>query len=323
MTEASGKFYDQQPLRASDGELRAIKTADKRYLRPDGTCALADTRRYGGYCTLTNTYYAIARCWDRKGKEKRMVLPVPLLFARQLRDAQSDAKQALAQYYMQKLDCARVEIVVPKIRTNAEVKLNGYRFFLAGNNWTILTAHNATPLLLGDTHDARKRYAQIISRLFQIVERMREMSKKSRNDDTLQQRLERIAQPRYAKDGTRVFWSISEQESLELFDALVDKMTQAPYAYADEKKQIGMGNIGDDIRQRRDRFEQLSIDRRISVLATMIGEFRLGSAVMDLTDLGLAKNAGKIVPNVNITGKSCIITERSACGLYARELFRI
>ncbi len=323
MTEVSGQFYDQQPLRASDGELRAIKTADKRYLRPDGTCALADTRRYGGYCTLTNTYYAIARCRDRKGKEKQMILPVPLLFARQLRDAQSDAKQALAQYYMQKLDCAHVEIVVPKIRTNSEIKLNGYRFFLAGNNWHVLTAHNATPLLLGDTHDARKRYAQIVSRLFQIVERMREMSKKSKNDDALQQRLERIAQPRYAKDGARVFWSISEQESLELFDALVDKMTQAPYAYADEKKQIGMGSAGDDIRQRRDRFEQLSIDRRISVLATMIGEFRLGAAVMDLTDLGLAKNAGKIQPGVNITGKTCVVTERSACGLYARELFRI
>ena len=105
--------------------------------------------------------------------------------------------------------------------------------------------------------------------------------------------------------------NITAEENVELFDLLVYKMTQTIL-------KVKFGDMGAKISAKRDVFVALSLERQVYVLLQILNILHANMMSGDLSDIGLAKDAGKLTTPIvfsKIKGEVKIINQ-SATGLF-------
>ena len=140
--EAHGGLADQniysaekaEKAKGKGKEYLPIKTSDK---------ILADTTKYGGYNSLTGSYFFLVEHTEKK-KRVRTLEPMPLY-----RKEELNSIEKIEEYCRQELKYQEPSVRLSKIKMYSLIKVDGFYLYLTGRSGTSLLVANAVQLVLG------------------------------------------------------------------------------------------------------------------------------------------------------------------------------
>lgn len=134
--EAHGSFYNATIYgkdKAKDGSYLPLKTTDAR---------LCDMSKYGGYTSITSTYFFLVE-HEIRGNKVRTIEFVPLILKDKIKN-----RQDLENYCVNQLNLVNPRICVERIKVQSLIRINGYNVYLSGRTENRYTLRNAISLYL-------------------------------------------------------------------------------------------------------------------------------------------------------------------------------
>lgn len=268
-----GGLFDQNILKQGNGQV-PIK----------GTGPLSDISKYGGYNRATSTYFALAE-YVEKGKTIRTIVPVDLY-------NESRYRYNPENYIAQAIGVDNVKIIVPCIKYNAMISVNGFRMHISSKSGggSQYVCKPAMQLVLGASNE---RYVKYISKYLEKCSEWR--------------RIKEISQ----------FDHITAEENIELYDLLIDKLLNTIFKVKFER----LGNI---LKDKKTVFENLSVYEQCVVLMEILKILHANVLTGDLSLLGEAKKSGKsyISNSIVVSNKikSFKLIHQSVTGLFEQEV---
>ena len=286
-TEAHGKFFDVQIVPAGQGQL-PIKTSDERFLRqmdPAGQGKEKKAFRYGGYNSVKGAYFCLVESKTtertKKGQSEKCVRSIQPVYG-MYRELFERDPQAYLQNVLELEGETRV--LLPKIRFNSLLEIDGSRAHLTGRSGGRLLVNNANQLILSPQKQA------YLKRVSKCLERAKNEKKEVR---------------------VYPFDQLTAEQNLALFDELAEKMGKPPF---DGLRK----NLGTQVSQGREKFVQLTLEDQCRVLGQLLLLFRCASSRVDLSLVGGASNAGvkRISQMVDPTKAKLCLVHQSITGVY-------
>lgn len=283
-----GGFFDQMPVPAKEGLVP----------RKSGL----DTARYGGYNKPTASFFIMTRYIEKKKKEKRemMLVPVDLMVADQVLKDKNYAIGYLRKEIAEITNCKEEEITqldfpmgLKPLKINTRFSFDGFEMCLTGKSTggKQLGFSSVTPLKVPTDME---RYIKKIER---FVEKKKENSKivLDENHDL-----------------------INSIDNGKVYAYLSSKLTNSVY-------QIAFGSQKDILCNGYDKFMNLSIEEQCGCLLNLISLFKTGRASgCDLSKIGGKSSAGIVLLSSKLSNwvksydRVRIINE-SASGIYRQE----
>ena len=262
--ENRGGFFDQQLMKKGGGQF-PIKTSDPRY---------ADIEKYGGYNKIAGAYFALVRS-EQKNKTVLTIEAVPVYFQKK------DNIAALTEHY-ENQGMKNAEVVIPKIKINTLLNIDGSLVRLRGRTGTRLVLCSGNQLCISDEEE------KYIKKIVKFMER-----EKAEGSAEIDERDE-----------------ISIGRNIEIYDLFTEKLAASVYnnlLVAQHKVLVG----------NRDRFIELSLSDQCHVLYEILKFFKCDRTTSDLTLIGGSKSAGTILMNKTIDKNANIkVINQSATGLF-------
>lgn len=253
-----GQLFDDNPLRAKDTLL------DKKRDLP--------AKKYGGYDNVKGACYSLVE-YRVKDKKVRSLEPVPIMELKLLND-----ERALSQYFSRTLQ-NDVRVLIPVIRMNTLIEMNGFRMHVAGRTGNSIVFYPAVQLLVPD------EWMMYIRRL-------------SKMD---QDRKDKIVR-------TAGYYGITSECNMGLFDYLLDKCGMRPYSEM-------FGALRKNLETVRNSFADAETDIQAEVLVQILYSFQCNATSTCLTKVGGVGLTGRIVLNKKMGTGNVSIIDQSCSGL--------
>lgn len=269
----SGILFDLQPKPQGQGQMPLKKGLP--------------IEKYGGYNKVTGACFMLVEHTVRR-RRVRSLVDVPLhLYS----NAVSHPELAL-RHCVETRELKEPRIILPIIRMQALISLDGYRMYITGRTNDNLSIQNANQLMVSEEWE---RYIQ------KVVKAARESKEyeRLRGGDGYR------PNPR---DG------LCSEKNLALYDLLVQKMERMPYCQR-------MSGQKDKLLQARSAFENLDVVQQCCILCQLLNLFSRSGGEADLTGIGLVKNFGVLHPSGMISGcAQALLIHQSPTGLYERVI---
>lgn len=237
---------------------------------------LSDIEKYGGYDRPISTYFTLVNHTGKKGKECLSMQPINLY---QLEEFEKSPTEFLEN----ELHLENPQIMIKKVKYNTCIEIDGFRMYISSKSGKQLIYKPAMQLILGYSQE---KYIRSISKY------INKYSYRSINESD----------------------HITEEENVQLFDLLLDKMTSTVF-------KVKYKDMGEKIKAKRENYLNLSLEKQCYVILEILNMLHSNVLSADLTHLGLSKNSGIITTPINysgIKGKVKIINQ-SVTGLFENE----
>lgn len=271
--EQKGGFFDQTFMPKGKGQFPI-----KREMVNNGDIDAA-VKKYGGYNNLSGAYFFLAEHQNHK-KRVRSIESVYLVY-RGLYESDP------VKYCETVLGLKQPQIIIPKIRIDSLLKLDGSRIHISGRTKGNILYKNANQLILSPQWNA------YIKGIIKYLERCRIAGKN----------LEITS-----------FDRITAQENLALYQLLLDKLRVPQYAalYPTPLKEL---------EARREKFAALEIKAQCEILVQILNLFACTSDKMNLQLLGGKENMGIVKRTKNLKADSDMrLIHQSVTGVFEKEI---
>lgn len=266
---AGGGLFDQQPKNKREAEFPLKKDLP--------------IEKYGGYKKVSGAAFMLVEHTVKK-KRVRSLIDAPLyLYPEIVRDA------ALAEAFCrEKRELDAPKVIIPLIRMNALISLNGFRMYVTGRTGNYLTMMKASQLML--SYEWERYLKKVVKAAGEYEEHVR-----------MRREGEYRVNPR---DG------VCMEKNLELYDVFAGKMEGRPYCER-------MSGQAQKLRAARGRFEALGAADQCSVLRQILNLFTRKGRSADLSMIGCVKNFGVIYPSRTISEcDQALLIHQSPTGLF-------
>ena len=278
-----GGLFDQQMVSAP----KDVTKAEKLVPIKQGM----DTSRYGGYTSVTPSHFMLVESKDKKGNLIRSIETVPLY---RLKEFERNP-ELLITYCEETHGLKEPKIIIPCIKKNAKLVVNGFPMHLKGSTGINLLLQGAVQLILNSEYIA---YIKNIEKYLTANAQRRDKKKLL---------------------AINSFDRISKDENCVLYDLFIAKLNNSIY-------KSRPANLSKKLADKKDNFETLSVEEQCIVLGEILHLFQCKPVTADLTLLGEAKNAGKVQITKKISAcKSVKLINQSSTGLFEQviDLLRI
>lgn len=247
---------------------------------------LVDVYKYGGKSGISNAAFALVE-FDKKGKRIRILERIPLylnIMSKDDRRLNTYLKDKISTEYKNN-DVSSLSVRMYPIRQYSLLKIDGYYYFLSGSNdETRVALRDAVPFYLTDYEIA---YVKCIEKAVQTQQYTR------------------------VQKGEMV---ITGEKNLALYDVLIDKMNSGIFL----KKKV---KIVDTLVEGREEFRKLNQENQCNIIMQIFSWITSTQQGVNLTDIGGARNAGRLILSKNLSNLSeAILIEQSVTGLYERRI---
>lgn len=262
----NGGLYDQNPVRGGTIPLK-------------GDPRMQNTERYGGYRGDTGAYMFLVEHGEA-GKRVRSIEPLYLRYAQRVKDD----PESLAVYCTEQLGLINPNIIVPEIKFNTLLEINGFQFWLTGRTGPSVVGMQSFQLSLPETDELY---------LKKVLKGCQKVSA-AKGQIELDEKADRV----------------TKEENERLYDVLLEKM-QLPIYQSRPSNQVKTVSIG------KENFAQLTLTEQCFTLQNLLQLFR-GNGKADLTGIGGSKTAGTIIFSKKV-GDGFKIIYQSVTGFYSHE----
>ena len=261
-----GGLFDQNILKKGKGQV-PIKANDKR----------SDIDKYGGYNKASATYFSLVKYFDKKGKKVIRFVPINLYNEKEYQQNPVKYVRDIVEF-----DC---EILIPCVKYNACISVDGFRMHLSAKSGKNLVCKNAEQLIIGYGNE---KYIKGIAKAFQ---------------NGLKSDIEKQ-------------YSISKENNLKLYDLLINKIGNSIYKVKYDK-------LCGDMLSGREKFENLDIKEQFVVLNEILKILHCNAAIGNLKLIDGSGQTGTLCLNSEISNikgiKSIKFINQSVTGLFEQE----
>ncbi len=243
-----------------------------------------ETWKYGGYTSVTPSHFMLVASEDKKGKEIRTIETVPLYRKKEF----EKNPDALIRYCEDFYGLKNPRVLIPCIKKNARLVVNGFPMHLKGSTGKQLILQGAVQLCLD------KEKAPYLKKVTKYLE------------DNAQRRDKRTLLEVRAVSG------INRDENTGLYDLFIDKLSNTIYQYRP-------ANPKENILKGRDRFIELSLEEQCVVLGEVLHLFQCKPLGANLTLIGASPHTGVITIGKKISNCSSVkLVDQSITGVKER-----
>ncbi len=273
-----GGLFDQNPVSAPEEKERAaILVPIKKGM---------ETWKYGGYTSVTPSHFMLVESEGKKGKKIRTIETVPLYHRREF----EKEPQALVKYCEDFYGLRNPRIILPCIKKNAKLVINGFPMHLKSSTGKQLSLQGAVQLCI----DADQ--AGYLKKVTKYLE------------ENAQRRDRRSVLEIRDADG------IIKEKNLELYELFIRKLDQTIYQYRP-------ANPGETLKEGKQIFEELSLEEQCLVLGEILHLFQCRPLKADLSRIGASRNAGNVQSGKEISNcKSIKLVNQSPTGIYEQVI---
>lgn len=270
--EVKGGLFDVTIKKKGTGQI-PIKASDER---------LTDIEKYGGYNSITGTYFMLVKSKDKKGREIRSLEFVPLYLKENIERTVEDT----LKYLKDVRELKDPEILIKRIKKDTLFEVDGFKMWISGRSGTQLLIKNANQLIISADDE------KCLKKILKFIQRRKE-------NKNLQI---------YKTD------KITEKDLLHLYDTFLDKLQNTIY----KKQLLAQRKV---LEEKRENFIKLKIEEKCIVLSEILHMFQCQSGTANLKLIGGAVSAGKLVMNSNITKcKNIYIINQSPAGIFEKKI---
>ena len=197
----------------------------------------------------------------KKGKECLSMQPINLY---QLKEFEKSPIEFLEN----ELHLKNPQIIIKKVKYNTCVEIDGFRMYISSKSGNNIFYKPAMQLVLGYKQE---KYIRNISKYIN----------------------------KYSYRPINESDHITEEENIQLFDLLLNKMTNTIF-------KVKFNSIGTKIKNNRNLFVNIPIEKQCYVIMQILNILHTNVMQGDLTDIGLSKKSGTVrnvrVINQSVTG---------------------
>lgn len=244
----------------------------------------ADTEKYGGYNRPASTFFVVARYQDVKNKTIMQIVPVDL-------HEKNEYLLNPTEYLCKKLKVENVTVVVPCLKYNALISINGFRMHISSKSsgGAAYVCKPAVQLVL--SYESEKYIKSITNYLTKCKDQGK------------------------AKEITP--WDhITAEENRALYNQLVEKMQKSIF-------NIKFATLGKKLAEKQEKFILLSLHEQCVVLQQILEILHANVRTGDLTLIGQGSKTGAMTIGCKIAKTKDInsfkIIHQSITGLFEQE----
>lgn len=273
-----GGLFDQNILKKGNGQVSIKKNSP-----------LADISKYGGYNKAASTYFAIVSYIDKKGNRFKSFVPINLYDEHEYRS--TPVEYITRELLKLESDATDVQIVVPCVKYNALISVNGFRMHISGkmNGGKNLICKPAIQLVLDSGFEC--------------------YIKKIKNY------LNKCAELKTIKEVTK-YDGLSKDENKRIYDTIKDKLLYSIFY-------VKFSKLADSLEKNADTFSSLSVYEQCFVLINLLNIIHSDVRTGDLTYINGSKNSGRLTIGNKIIAtndiKSFKLINQSITGMFEQE----
>ncbi len=245
-----------------------------------------ETWKYGGYTSVTPSHFMLVASEDKKGREIRTIETVPLYRKKEF----EKNPDALIEYCEEFYGLKNPRVIIPCIKKNARLVVNGFPMHLKGSTGKQLILQGAVQLCL----DKEK-----VSYLKKVTKYLEDNAKRKDRRTSLE---------------VRAISGINREDNIGLYDLFINKLSNTIYQYrpANPKENLVKG---------RDKFIELDLAEQCVVLGEVLHLFQCKPITSNLTLIGASPNSGKIQIAKTISNcNTVILSSQSITGVKERVM---
>ncbi|MCI8428699.1 MAG: type II CRISPR RNA-guided endonuclease Cas9 [Lachnospiraceae bacterium] len=245
-----------------------------------------DPKKYGGYTSVTPSHFMLVASEGKKGKEIRTIETVPLYRKKEFeRDP-----ELLLQYCRDFYGLKNPRVLIPCIKKNARLVINGFPMHLKGSTGKQLILQGAVQLCLNDE--------QVVY-LKKVTKYLEENAGRKDKRALLEVR-ERTG--------------ITSEANVDLYQLFMDKLNNTIYRYRP-------ANPKDKILKGQNKFMDLNLSEQCVVLGEILHLFQCRPLGANLVLIGASAHTGIITIGKEISKcNSAKLINQSVTGIYERAV---
>ena len=245
-----------------------------------------ETWKYGGYTSVNLSHFMLVASEDKKGREIRTIETVPLYRKKEF----EKNPDAMIQYCEEFYGLKNPRVIIPCIKKNARLVVNGFPMHLKGSSGKQLKLQGAVQLCLN------KEKVPYLKKVTKYLED----NAKRRDKRTLLE--------------VSTFSGINNEDNIVLYDLFIDKLSNTIYQYRPV-------NPIENLIKRRDRFIELDLAEQCFVLGEVLHLFQCKPLSADLRLIGASQSTGEIVVWKKINNCSSVkLVSQSVTGIKERVM---
>lgn len=268
----TGGLFDQMLVKKGSGQV-PIK----------GKAPFDKIDMYGAYNKAASAYVAIVEYTEKKKTVKAIVSVDMHDEKKYLEDSE--------KYIAQKLGVDGVKILIPCLKYNSLISVNGFRMHISGkaNGGDVFICKPAVQLVLGTKGE---EYIKLISNYLSKCTELNAVKEITEAD------------------------KLSAEENIALYDLLLDKLSNTVF-------KIRFGKLQKDLASRKDVFLNLNIHDQCFTLIEILKILHSNASAGNLSFIGYGKTMGKLSISYNITKSDKLfsfkVIHQSITGLFEQE----
>lgn len=269
-----GGLFDQNILKKGLGQVPIKKNS-----------ALSDISKYGGYNGASSSYFSLVDYKDSKGKQIRAFIPIDTY-------KEKEYSSNPQEYISNLLNVTDVKIVIPVVKYNTLVSVNGFRMNISSkqSGGLKLGYKTAMQLVLSQKQEA---YIKKITNYLNKCSSMNKIKELTEYDH------------------------LSKEENIDIYDTLSYKLNNTIY-------KVKYGKLSRTLIEKKNIFENLPIYDECNVIMQLLTILHANVKPGDLSLIGESKNSGIITSSNKITKNKKIqsfkIIYQSITGLYEKTI---
>lgn len=279
----SGVLFDLTVYKKGHGEfaVKNPRSEEKQYSK------LMNLEKYGGFKSLKGSYFCVVE-HTSKNKTVRTIEYIPIYLASEIKQDET----LLLTYLKENLGLQEPKIILKELKINALLNVDGMPMHLSSRMGERIVFKGAVQLNVNyQTEKYMKALSTFVSKLKANPNLKISNNKKSKN----------VVQ-------------ITKEENIKLYDLLVGKLIYSIYAKR-------LSNVGEKIRNKREKFEGLSLENQSKALYNIINLFACNISLTDISIIGESKGTGRIDISKNITSlRKLELINQSITGIYENKI---
>lgn len=269
-----GEIADAQPLAKGNGQLPLKKGLP--------------IEDYGGYNSVKGAYFMLVE-HRKKKKMARSIIDVPIHLMTKLMNDPGAARE----FCEQERNLQDARIVVPVIRVNSLLSLNGFKAYITSRTGYQIHVACAHQLILSPAMES------YVKRIMNYCFNANEYEKTHKKGETY-----------HIVDADK----ITREKNISLYETLMEKLKNRPYSSMPNNQWKALD-------EGKGEFEKLSLEQQCYTLAQVLQLFSRKNNGADLRFIGGSKQAGIMQPNREISKcKEAYIIYQSPTGLIEKEV---
>ncbi len=280
---SSGALYDETIYSPKDTQNNP-KFALKKEL---------SLEKYGGYKSEKSAYFTLVEIEDNKGNTSIRIDSLPLILNKYQHD-EVRYKTEVESYLRNKLKLKatdNLKILIPKILKNTILKIDGFPYYLTGNNEQKLLLRGEPQLLLPTEYE----------RLLEQAVRFLKSNKPNVSYANSINKVKNFDENVFREDNWRLYQELKHKYENSIFKYRI--------------------NWSSDNYIDADAFNKLTVLKQCKLLIEMVRAFNRASNGVDLQLIGKSKLTGKISLSKSTLAKKQRVSliHKSICGLFEQE----